>query len=76
MYTRNSLITVFELFVSLTLQASKANAENIESGPPEQGGRWGVSPPPPTAKFSVVVPFFADEPFKCAFFERSNQKCT
>ena len=43
------------------------------TGPLEQGGAE-VAPVPP--KFSVDVPFFADEPFKRALFERSNQKCT
>ena len=37
-----------------------------------KGGRGGVSLPP---KFSVDVPFFADESFNCALFETSNQKC-
>ena len=36
-------------------------------------GAEGASAPP---KLSVNVPFFADEPFKCALFERSNPKCT
>ena len=39
----------------------------------------GVSACPPSPnlpKFSVDVPFFADAPFKCGVFERSNQKCT
>ena len=44
----------------------------IEQAFQSKGGKGGVSPP----KLSVDVPFFADEPFKCALFERSNQKCT
>ena len=35
------------------------------------GGAEGASAPP---KFSVDVPLFADEPFKCSLFERGNQK--
>ena len=30
-------------------------------------------PPPPHPKFSVDVPLFADEPFKCILFGRSKQ---
>ena len=37
-----------------------------------RGGREGVSLSP---KFSVDVPLFSDEFFKCALFERSSQKC-
>ena len=35
-------------------------------------GAEGASTP---QKFSVDMLFFADESFKCALFERSNQKC-
>ena len=34
------------------------------------------APPPPPPRFSVNVPLFADESFKCDFFERNNRKCT
>ena len=46
------------------------------TSPPEQGAEGASAPSPPTQKFSVDVPFFADEPFKYALFERRNQKCT
>ena len=50
------------------------NANRIKNtGPPEQGGRGGVSPHP---KFSVDVPFFADESSKCTLFEKINQQYT
>ena len=45
-----------------------------KTGPLEQGGRGGVSPPP--LKFYVDVLFFADESFKCTHFEKSNQQYT
>ena len=35
------------------------------------GEQRGRQPPP---KFSVDVPFFAGDSFKCALFERSNQQ--
>ena len=44
------------------------------TGLPEQGGRGGQRGRQP--KFSLDVLFFADEPFKCALFEKSNEKCT
>ena len=37
------------------------------------GGQWGRQP---SLKFPVDVPFYSDEPFKCALFERSNPKYT
>ena len=63
-YNQISLNCLFRLTCKLMFQ---------ETGPPEQGGRGPSAPPP---KFPVDVPFFADEPFKCALFERTNQKCT
>lgn len=38
-----------------------------------EGEAEGASGPP---KFSVDVPLFADEPFQCALFQRSNEKGT
>ena len=34
----------------------------------------GAEGAPAPQKFSVNVPFFFDEPFRCALFERSNQR--
>ena len=42
------------------------------SGTGRQRGRQPPPIPPPPLKFPVDVPFFADEPFKCAFFEKNN----
>ena len=39
-----------------------------------RGAERTSAPLPP--KFSADVPFFADELFKCALFEKSIQKCT
>ena len=54
------------------IQLLLQSVNQFKSGPPEQGGRGGVSPP----NVSVDGPFFADEPFKCALFEKTNKKCT
>ena len=40
------------------------------TGPPEQEGQRGCQS---HQKFSVDVPFFAEESVKCALFERSTQ---
>ena len=44
-------------------------------GSPEQGRTEGASGPRPQ-KFPVDLPFFSDEPFKCALIERSHPKYT
>ena len=47
------------------------------SRPCVAGGAEGAStPPPPLPKFSANMPFFSDELFKCALFERSNPEYT
>ena len=51
---------------------------NFKSSRRPSGAEKGGEAEGPSAlpKFSVDVPFFADGSFKCALFERSNEKCT
>ena len=42
---------------------------SLYAGPPEQGVGGGAE-----GAFSVDVPIFADEPFKCSLFEICNQE--
>ena len=53
---------------------SKSKSEKSRPSGAGEEDRGGVIPPSP--KFSVYVPLFADEPFKCARSERSNRQQT
>ena len=48
----------------------------MSTGPPEQAGGWGGGGGQRGRQHLqsslLMCPFFADEPFKCALFERSN----
>ena len=65
----------FKRHVAGFFEVSVLKEVRILSGPPEQGGQRGRQPPPPPKVLCRCV-LFADEPFKCALFERSNPKCT
>ena len=65
----NEAGNLFKGIVAFMAIGLKKGGEGEERGECAEG----VSTLP---KFSVEMPFFADEPFKCALFERSNQKCT